>query len=128
MPEELRPRVGDWLFGCDVCQDVCPWNRKPAAGPPGLPHDPDLVALDPVELLGLSVEEFQKRFSRTSLSRTKRSGLLRNAAVVLGNVGDERALPVLEKAMAEDDEVIRDAAAWAIGRIRERAAQRTSRV
>jgi epoxyqueuosine reductase len=73
----------------------------------------------------LSDAEFRKRFRGTSFFRAKRSGLLRNASVVLGNVGDERALPALEKAAADDDEVIRAAARWAIGRIRTRAAMNT---
>ncbi|HET6573936.1 MAG TPA: tRNA epoxyqueuosine(34) reductase QueG [Fimbriiglobus sp.] len=124
IPAELREGVGDWLFGCDVCQDVCPWNRHAAAGPIAFPSDPSLATLDPVELLSLSDAEFRQRFRGTSFFRARRSGLLRNAAVVLGNVGDERALPTLEKAAHDDDEVIRDAARWAIDKIR----QRTPRV
>lgn len=123
IPEELRPGVGDRLFGCDVCQTVCPWNRRPA-GAAGFPTDPGMTTLDPIELLSLGEGEFRRRFKGTSLFRTRRSGLLRNAAVVLGNVGDDRALPALERAAADADEVIADAARWAIGRIRQRAAQR----
>ncbi len=126
IPEELRPKVGDWLFGCDVCQDVCPWNRKPAAGPPGFPHHAELEALDPAELLGLDANAFRVRFKKTSLFRPRRAALLRNAAVVLGNVGDARALPALEKALGDAEGLVREAAAWAIGRIEERAGQRTS--
>lgn len=118
MPEELRPAVGDWLFGCDVCQDVCPWNRGP--GGAVFPTNPDLLALDPVELLGLSNAEFKQRFEGTSLLRARRTGLLRNAAVVLGNTGDASALPALERAATDPDEIIADAARWAITRIRER--------
>ncbi len=123
IPEDLRGGVGDWLFGCDVCQDVCPWNRHAAAGPVPFPTDPSLAALDPVELLSLTDAEFRRRFKGTSFLRARRSGLLRNAAVVLGNVGDERALPALEEAAADGDEVIRDAARWAIERIRQRTAK-----
>ncbi len=125
IPDDLREGVGDRLFGCDVCQDVCPWNRHAVAGPAAFPSDLSLATLDPVELLSLSDAEFRKRFRGTSFFRAKRSGLLRNAAIVLGNVGDERALPALEKAAADDDEVIRAAARWAIGRIRTRAAMNT---
>jgi epoxyqueuosine reductase len=139
IPEPLREPIGDWLFGCDVCQDVCPWNaRSPlplagegtggvgGGGPPyrsgarGFPSDPALIALDPVELLGLSKAEFKKRFLHTSLWRTRRTGLLRNAAIVLGNTGDERAIPALERAQTDDDAVIREAAGWALTRVRQR--------
>ncbi|MBX9582411.1 MAG: tRNA epoxyqueuosine(34) reductase QueG [Gemmataceae bacterium] len=120
IPVELRPGVGNWLYGCDVCQDVCPWNRKAAGSPVPFPHDPGLEWLDPVELLGLDEDAFRTRFKKTSLWRNRRTGLLRNAAVVLGNVGDDRALPALERALSDRDAVIREAAAWAIGRIRQR--------
>ena len=75
--------------------------------------------LDLIELLGLSEEEFRRRFRHTPLLRTKRAGLLRNAAIALGNLGDERALPALERALGDTEKVIREAAAWAIGRISE---------
>src|SRR5581483_1320861 len=118
VPADLREQVGDWLFGCDVCQDVCPWNRKTVGDPVPFPRDPGMEWLDPVELLGLDEGAFRARFKKTSLWRPRRAGLLRNAAIVLGNVGDERALPALEKALAEEEDPIREAAAWAIGRIR----------
>jgi epoxyqueuosine reductase len=113
--EELRPGVGDWLFGCDVCQEVCPWNRKaPAAAERAFRPRRELEALDPVELLGLTEEEFRRRFCGTALMRAKRRGLLRNAALVLGNVGDERALPALRRALDDPELIVRDAARWAI--------------
>jgi epoxyqueuosine reductase len=120
IPEELREPVGDWLFGCDVCQDVCPWNRRRAAGPAPFPRDPAMEWLDPIELLELDAAAFRARFKPTALWRTRRAGLLRNAAIVLGNTGDERALPALERALTNEEEVVREAAAWAIGRIRQR--------
>ena len=119
VPEELREPLGNWLYGCDVCQDVCPWNRK-ATGPAAFPHDPALARLDPIELLGLDEVAFRDRFKKTSLWRNRRPGLLRNAALVLGNTGDERALPALERAAATEPDPIREAASWAIGRIRQR--------
>jgi epoxyqueuosine reductase len=118
VPPNLREDVGDWLFGCDVCQEVCPWNRKapPGAEPALQPRD-DLVAVDPVELLGLSEVEFRHRFRTTALMRTKRRGLLRNAALVLGNRGDPAALPALRRALEDPEPLVRDAAQWAIERI-----------
>jgi epoxyqueuosine reductase len=121
IPLELREPMGNWLYGCDVCQDVCPWNRKAGEQPAAFPHDPDMARLDPVELLGLDSAAFRERFKKTSLWRNRRAGLLRNAAIVLGNVGDARTLPALEKALSDEEDVIRDAAAWAIVRIRARS-------
>jgi epoxyqueuosine reductase len=123
IPNELREPMGDWLFGCDICQDVCPWNRKPPLGPAAFPHDPPVEWLDPVELLEMDADTFRARFKKTSLWRTRRAGLLRNAAIVLGNIGDDRALPALEKAKNDPADVVRDAAAWAIERIRQRASR-----
>jgi epoxyqueuosine reductase len=121
VPEELRPGVGDWLFGCDVCQEVCPWNRKAPPGlEPALQARPDLERLDPVELLGIDEAEFRRRFRGTALMRTKRRGLLRNAALVLGNTGGARALPALRRALDDPEPLVREAAAWAIGRIEDR--------
>lgn len=118
VPEELRPGIGSWVFGCDVCQEVCPWNRKaPAAAEPAFRPRPDLEAVDAAELLSLSPEEFRRRFRGTALLRAKRRGLLRNAALVLGNVGGPDALPVLRRALADEEPLVREAAAWAIARI-----------
>jgi epoxyqueuosine reductase len=119
--DDLRSQMGDWLFGCDICQEVCPWNRKaPPGKEPAFAPRPDLEAADPVDLLGLSEEEFRRRFRGTALMRTKRRGLLRNAALVLGNRGDPASLPVLEKARLDPEPVVREAAEWAIQRIKER--------
>jgi len=112
IPEEQRRGVGDWLFGCDVCQEVCPWNRKDVSEP---------ESVDAVEILGLTDDEFRRRYQGTAIERTRRRGLVRNAAVVLGNTGDERALPALERALGDAEPIVRDAAAWAIGQIRARA-------
>jgi epoxyqueuosine reductase len=124
VPRELRPGVGDWVFGCDVCQEVCPWNRKaPPGTEPALAGRPDLAALDPVELLGLSEEAFRHRFRTTGLWRPRRRGLLRNAALVLGNRADPAALPALRRALEDPESVVREAAQWAIDRIQEREGQ-----
>ncbi|MFL5343119.1 MAG: tRNA epoxyqueuosine(34) reductase QueG [Gemmataceae bacterium] len=111
IPAELRPGVGDWLFGCDVCQEVCPWNRY-AAGSAEL--------VDPVEIVGLSEGEFRRRYGGTALTRTKCRGLVRNAAIVLGNVGDERALSALTAALQDPEPTVRESAEWAIEQIRGR--------
>ena len=96
IPEELRSSMTEWVFGCDICQEVCPWNRKaPVSAEPSFQPRADLRSLDLIELLGLSEEEFRRRFRGTALTRTKRRGLLRNAALALGNQGNPAALPAL---------------------------------
>lgn len=123
VPVELRPSMGDWLFGCDVCQQVCPWNRKaPPSAEPTLQARPDLEQLDLIEILGLTEDEFRRRFRGTALFRTKRRGLLRNAALVLGNTGDTSALPALRRALDDAEPLIREAARWAIDAIERRVA------
>jgi epoxyqueuosine reductase len=123
IPEELREGLGQWLFGCDVCQEVCPWNRKaPVGTEPTLQPRSDLEVVDPVELLELTEEEFRQRFRGTALLRAKRRGLLRNAALVLGNIGGPEALPTLRRALADDDSLVREAARWALARIEQRCA------
>lgn len=139
--EDLRLGVGDWLFGCDVCQEVCPWNRKPArrAGAASSQSaamsqpaassrsgDEALGRLELLSLFELSDEGFRARFRKSPMWRTRRRGLLRNAAIVLGNVGDLDALPVLEAASGDDEPLIREAARWAIGQIRDRWAAQGS--
>jgi epoxyqueuosine reductase len=125
VPSELRPGLDDWLFGCDVCQEVCPWNRKaPATSEPAFATRADLEPANPVELLGLSEEEFRHRFRGTALLRAKRRGLLRNAALVLGNRGDPVALPALQRALHDPETLVREAAEWAIARIQEAKRER----
>jgi epoxyqueuosine reductase len=118
VPGGLREGLGDWVFGCDVCQEVCPWNRKaPPGAEPALAPRPDLEALDLEEVLGLTEEEFHRRFAGTALTRPRRAGLLRNAALVLGNTGGPEALPALRRALNDPEPLVREAAAWAVGRI-----------
>ncbi len=118
IPLELREPMGAWLFGCDICQDVCPWNRHSSSGV--FPTDRELVALDPAELLSLDDAAFRARFRGTSFFRAKRTGLLRNAAIALGNTGDAAVIPALQRAMEDGDEVIREAAEWALVQVRRR--------
>jgi epoxyqueuosine reductase len=118
MPAELRSGVGQWLFGCDVCQEVCPWNRFAP-----LSHEADLAPLNsmnPValaDLFNLSEEDFRRQFRYTPLWRPHRRGLLRNAAIVLGNQGDESAIPALAGGLNDEEAVVRGACAWALGQI-----------
>jgi epoxyqueuosine reductase len=120
--EDLRPLLGDWVFGCDVCQEVCPWNRKaPATEEEAFRQQFPDGSIDLVELLQLSEEQFRARFRQAPFWRPRRSGLLRNAALVLGNRGATAALPALEKAADDADPVVREAAQWAVRRIRQRA-------
>jgi len=120
IPRDLRPLIGDWVFGCDLCQEVCPWNRhsKTATEPAFAPRA-DRVYPDLVGLLELTQEEFSARFKGSAIKRTKRHGLARNAAIALGNACDPRTVPALAKALVHDPEpVVRGSAAWALGRIR----------
>jgi epoxyqueuosine reductase len=127
-PRELREATGDWLFGCDACQEVCPWNRRaPVAAAQGLQP---LPGMNPVELAGLFTlddEALAERFRATPLWRTKRGGLLRNAAIVLGNRPDEAAIPALVQGLTDAEPVVRAACAWALGRYRAEAAREALR-
>ena len=119
IPLELRPLMGNWVFGCDACQSVCPWPRRFAQPTRGdlLCFDPEQVAPKLLDLIGLSDAEFRARFRRTPLWRAKRRGLLRNVAVALGNWGDPRAVPALRRALDDPEPLIREHAAWALARI-----------
>jgi epoxyqueuosine reductase len=154
IPEELRPKMGNWIFGCDECQQACPWNEKAgkhqnkneilrpeplgtqndksrklssraplrardlASGHRFLKFDPDRCAPKLVDLMALDDAGFRDRFAGTPVLRAKRSGLLRNVAVALGNGCDSSAVPVLEKAARDSDPLIREHAEWARARIR----------
>ena len=123
IPREMRPLVQDWVFGCDICQDVCPVNRKarqPAQPIPSAVKSEHLVPvgqMDLVELLRMSEDEFRQRFAGTSIMRAKRVGMQRNACVVLGNVADDSAVPDLSVALESSEPLVRGHAAWALGRI-----------
>lgn len=120
IPRELRPGLQDWAFGCDVCQDVCPWNRKtPLSHEVAFQPVETYSPLDACELLTLDDSEYQERFQSTPMSRSGRAGLLRNAALVLGNRGDLSAVPVLKKVLGDSEPLIRGAAAWALGKLGE---------
>lgn len=115
MPCELRANVQDWVFGCDICQDVCPWNRfAPRGAATFLPRD-DLNPLDLASLFALDDDAFRTLFRHTPLWRACRRGLLRNAAIALGNRPAADALSALRKGLDDPDSLVRSACAWAIG-------------
>lgn len=121
IPVELRPLIGNRVFGCDDCLAVCPWNRFVREGALLSQHRrPDLNTPDLVEWLRLTPEAFKARFAGTPLLRTKRRGLLRNVCVALGNVGDPQALPELERAAGDPEPLIAEHARWAIEQIEAR--------
>lgn len=116
IPEELRTGLGDWLFGCDICQDVCPWNRKAPLSQEASFRPPEGVnPVDLAELFELDDEAFRQRFRSTPLWRPKRRGLLRNAAILLGSRPEGVAVPPLLKAIVDNEPLVRGAAAWALG-------------
>jgi epoxyqueuosine reductase len=122
IPVELRPLMGTWVFGCDLCQEACPINhrRAPAALPntAGPARHGPVPAPDLVELLELDEDEFAARFAGSAVARTGRSGLARNAAVALGNAGAVVTAPALRRAAGADpDPVVREAASWALERL-----------
>ncbi|QDU08527.1 tRNA epoxyqueuosine(34) reductase QueG [Gimesia aquarii] len=122
IPGELRAGMQEWMFGCDVCQDVCPWNHKaPLSHEPAFRPDERFTPVDAVELLSLDKTAFEERFRSTPMSRPRRAGLLRNAAIVLGNLGDSSAVPALLKALHDSEALIRGAAAWALGNLGDEA-------
>lgn len=140
IPAELRPRIGDWLFGCDVCQEVCPWNarRSPRSevqasksdcktredtsatldvgcGPlDSFQPSPDSNPIDLIPLFDLDDDAFRARFRHTPLWRAKRRGILRNAAVILGNQQCREAIPALTRGASDPEPVVREACQWAL--------------
>jgi len=119
VPEPLRTGMGDWLFGCDICQDVCPWNRRTPEVEASLrePFEPQSDPLDLLPLFDLTDDQFRQRFRHTPLWRAKRRGILRNAAIVLGNQCCREALPVLQRAAANEEPLVSAACQWAMARI-----------
>lgn len=120
IPLAMRAAIGTWIFGCDLCQEVCPWNASPTAqrsGDPGLAPRPSHSQPALLSLLGLGAAQFRQFVRRTALRRLHRSQLLRNVAVALGNVGTPRELPALLAALAKEPPLIRQHLAWALGEI-----------
>ena len=124
IPEDLRPAIGNRVFGCDICQEVCPWNGKfaaptsePAYAPRADLDGPSLTALA-TRLLDMSGKAFLREFADSPVSRARRNGMLRNVCVALGNWGSPAAVPVLERAARDRSALVREHAAWALERIR----------
>jgi epoxyqueuosine reductase len=119
IPEDLRPRIQNWIFGCDICQQVCPWNRF------SQPTDPALETKIPLPVLTedllLSSVEFNQRFKKSPVKRAKRRGYLRNLAVVIGNTGNAEDIPILEQAAQDDEPLVKSHAQWAINTITRRS-------
>ena len=118
IPSDLRAHLGNKVFGCDICQQVCPWNRFAEDD-----HDPAFDAQpgisNPVLVkdLALTPQEFNRKFKENPVLRSKRRGYLRNVAVALGNLRDPAAVPALEKAVQSNEPLIREHAAWALEQI-----------
>jgi len=132
IPLELRPAIGTRIFGCDDCQDVCPWNRfaTPTAHPDFAPR-PEQQTPELIPLLDLDDPSFRERYQGTALRRAGRDRFVRNVAVALGNLADPRAIPALTRSLHGDaSSMVRAHAAWALGRIgtgAARAALRSAR-
>ena len=119
IPTELRPGMGHHIFGCDICQDVCPWNRKsPATSAPEFQPRSGLVNPALAWLAEMTDEEFRETFRRSPIRRTRRSGLRRNAAIAMGNSGNNEFLPLLERLVHDEDECVAESARWARNRLK----------
>jgi epoxyqueuosine reductase len=118
IPRELRPMIGNRIYGCDICQEVCPWNSfASGTGEEAFRAREGLDGPSLIEWMTMSQEEFSARFRGSPVKRAKRRGLLRNVAVALGNWGSPEAVPALAAALWDDEPLVRGHAAWALGRI-----------
>jgi len=117
IPPEFRPAIGDRVFGCDACQEVCPFNRRvPCSTEPALRPDAEMNPIELAPLFEMDDEAFRRRFRHTPLWRAKRRGILRNATIVLGNQPHPSAVPALVRGLNDHEPLVRGAAAWALGR------------
>ena len=117
IPREWRPAIGNWLFGCDVCQEVCPWNRKtPPVDEPGLAVDQAYAQISLAELAAMDEATFRESFEGSPLRRPKRAGMVRNALIVGANTGDDEVLRVAARLVDDPDPGVRDAARYALQR------------
>jgi epoxyqueuosine reductase len=116
IPEPLRPLIGNRIYGCDDCQEVCPWNRFAAAALEN-PFHPGEGNSDLAALARITAGEFKERFKNSPILRAKRDGFVRNVVVALGNSGSREAIPALEKALQDPSPLVRSHAEWAMSRI-----------
>jgi epoxyqueuosine reductase len=118
IPREIRPQMGAWIFGCDLCLEICPWNKHPV---PAREQDliPREATTSPIleELIGMTDDEFLGRFAGTPVMRARRDGLVRSVCVAMGNSGDRSLVPALIRALDEDVPLVQIHAAWALGRL-----------
>jgi epoxyqueuosine reductase len=121
IPADLRPLMGDWIFGCDICQTVCPWNMRfaPENGDPAFAARPDISNPSLADELQLTPEEFNRKFKGSPVKRAKRRGYLRNAAVAAANAGQMIVLPMLKSAIKDDELLVREHAEWAVKQLEE---------
>lgn len=118
IPQDIREGMGRHIFGCDICQDVCPWNRKaPATNAPEFQARAELVNPALEWLAEMQTEEFRKVFRGSPVRRTKLSGLRRNAVIAMGNSGNRKFVPLLRRLVADEDALVADAAKWALARL-----------
>ena len=123
IPVQLRDKIGDWIFGCDICQMVCPWNRFAPQGDSAFDDPTSPLRTTPHALTGelsLTPQAFNQRFKRTPIQRAKQRGYLRNVAVALGNTGDMHHIPFLQNVLNDEEPMIREHAQWAIEQIKKR--------
>lgn len=129
IPEDLREPMGRQVFGCDICQDVCPWNRRaPIAVKQGMTPRPELVNPALSWLAGLDAAGFREQFKGSPVERTRRKRLHRNVAIAMGNSGDKAFLPQLEQWSTGDDPILAEAARWAVDKIRRSCTDPTTAV
>ena len=121
IPEDLRPQMGDWVFGCDICQVVCPWNIRfaPDEGDPAFAARPGVPTPALADVLGLTPQAFNRQFKDSPLKRAKRRGYLRNAAVAAANIGQPILLPVLQSVADDEEPLVREHVGWAIKQLEE---------
>ncbi|TWT57308.1 Epoxyqueuosine reductase [Thalassoglobus neptunius] len=127
IPVDLRSGMGDWIFGCDVCQDVCPWNRKQSETDLSEFRDQGRTPQDAAHFLEIDDEQFQTEFGATPFSRPGRVGMARNAAIVLGNSRDSESQDVLIAGLGDASPIVREACVWALAKIRTKKAMEALR-
>ncbi|MDZ7360417.1 MAG: tRNA epoxyqueuosine(34) reductase QueG [candidate division KSB1 bacterium] len=120
IPEALRPQMGQHVFGCDICQDVCPWNRKAAvASSSAFAPRPEMVAPKLDRLAELDEEAFRATFRRSPVKRAKWRGFMRNVLVAIGNSGVREYIPIVAKFLQHPDELLREHGRWAYEKLRQ---------